>query len=176
VTVDHHDQMRRAGRFLWVDWAQASGRSHSSPGQPYADRFEGEHDGYKRFGVTHRRTVQWLAGSGWVIVDDMEGSGVHDLRLHWLAADLPYQVSDSPFQVDVHGGAVASSLEHFCEFSGKRRDRTSGSPGRGKFGGHGYAVARLGVAHVWRSSAGGFDHLPDSIAIAGSIRHRGSYR
>ena len=99
VTVDHHDQMRRAGRFLWVDWAQASGRSHSSPGQPYADRFEGEHDGYKRFGVTHHRTVQWLAGSGWVIVDDMEGSGVHDLRLHWLAADLPYQVSDSPFQV-----------------------------------------------------------------------------
>jgi hypothetical protein len=99
VTVDHHDQMRRAGRFLWVDWAQASGRSHSSPGQPYAHRFEGEHDGYKRFGVTHHRTVQWLAGSGWVIVDDMEGSGVHDLRLHWLAADLPYQVSDSPFQV-----------------------------------------------------------------------------
>ena len=99
VTVDHHDQMRRAGRFLWVDWAQASGRSHSSPGQSYAHRFEGEHDGYKRFGVTHHRTVQWLAGSGWVIVDDMEGSGVHDLRLHWLAADLPYQVSDSPFQV-----------------------------------------------------------------------------
>ena len=29
VTVDHHDQMRRAGRFLWVDWAQASGRVYS---------------------------------------------------------------------------------------------------------------------------------------------------
>ena len=104
VTVDHHDQMRRAGRFLWVDWAQALGRSHSSPDQPYTDRFEGEHDGYKRFGVTHHRMVQWLAGSGWVIVDDMEGTGVHDLCLHWLAADLPYQVSDSPFQVTFTAG------------------------------------------------------------------------
>jgi hypothetical protein len=99
VTVDHRDQMNRAGRFLWVDWAQASGRSYSSPDQVYADRFEGEHDGYKRFGVKHRRTVQWLAGAGWVIVDDIEGAGVHDACLHWLAADLPYEVSDSPFQV-----------------------------------------------------------------------------
>ena len=27
VTVDRQDQMRRAGRFLWLDWAQASGQS-----------------------------------------------------------------------------------------------------------------------------------------------------
>ncbi len=57
-----------------------------------ADRFEGEHDGYKRFGVKHRRTVQWLHGAGWVIVDDIEGTGVHDVRLHWLMADLPYEL------------------------------------------------------------------------------------
>ncbi len=99
VMVDHRDQMRRAGRFLWVDWAQASGRSYSASDRACADRFEGEHDGYKRFGVKHRRAVQWLAGAGWLIVDDIEGAGVHDARLHWLMADLPYEVSDSPFQV-----------------------------------------------------------------------------
>ncbi|MFZ0770720.1 MAG: alginate lyase family protein [Candidatus Sulfotelmatobacter sp.] len=98
VTVDHQDQMRRAGRFLWLDWAQASGRLYSSRGNPCADRFEGEHDGYSRFGVTHRRMVQWLAGLGWVIVDDINGIGEHDVRLHWLAADLPFEFSDSPFQ------------------------------------------------------------------------------
>jgi len=96
VTVDHQDQMRRAGRFLWVDWAQASGRVYSSSGDA-PDSFEGEHDGYKRFGVIHRRMVRWLSGSGWVIVDDIEGSGEHDVRLHWLAADLPFEIAASSF-------------------------------------------------------------------------------
>jgi hypothetical protein len=99
VVINGEDQMRRVGRFLWTDWAQASGRVSTSPGSVSPDRFEGEHDGYKRFGVTHRRTVQWLADAGWVIVDKVEGSGEHDLRLHWLAADLPYEVSASPFQI-----------------------------------------------------------------------------
>ncbi len=99
VTVEHRDQMRRAGRFLWVEWAQASGRLLPSPNSIVADRFEGEHNGYKDLGVNHRRTVQWLPGSGWVIVDDIEGTGNHNVRLHWLAPDLPCQISDLPFQV-----------------------------------------------------------------------------
>ena len=99
VMVDHRDQMRRAGRFLWIDWAQASGRLDSASGHECPDRFEGEHDGYKGLGVKHRRRVQWLAGAGWVIVDDIEGTGVHDARLHWLMADLPYEFSDSRFEV-----------------------------------------------------------------------------
>jgi len=99
VMVDHRDQMRRAGRFLWIDWAQASGRLDSASGHECPDRFEGEHDGYKGLGVKHRRRVQWLARAGWVIVDDIEGTGVHDARLHWLMADLPYEFSDSRFEV-----------------------------------------------------------------------------
>jgi hypothetical protein len=99
VTVDHRDQMRRAGRFLWLDWAQASGRLSRSSNSACADRFEGEHDGYSKLGVTHRRIVQWLGKAGWVIVDDIEGTGEHSARLHWLAADLPYEPSDSPFEV-----------------------------------------------------------------------------
>lgn len=99
VTIDHRDQMRRAGRFLWVDWAQASGRSYSSRNHSSHDCFEGEHDGYRRLGVNHRRAVQCLSGAGWVIVDDLLGAGDHDARLHWLMADLPFDVSYLPFQV-----------------------------------------------------------------------------
>jgi hypothetical protein len=104
ITVDGHDQMRRASRFLWLDWAQASGQSRlsglcSSQDQPWYDYFAGEHDGYSRSGVKHRRVVQWLPGAGWVIIDDVEGTGTHDVRLHWLTADLPYEISDPPFQV-----------------------------------------------------------------------------
>jgi hypothetical protein len=118
VMVDHRDQMRRAGRFLWLDWAQARGRSYSASGQACAARFEGEHDGYKRFGVKHRRTVQWLAGAGWIIVDDIHGPGVHDARLHWLMADLPYEVSASPFQVVFTSGQSQVRCSIFSSFPG----------------------------------------------------------
>jgi Heparinase II/III-like protein/Heparinase II/III N-terminus len=102
VTVDRRDQMRRAGRFLWLDWAQASGRSFSSSSSiNLADSlncFEGEHDGYRRLGAKHRRMVQFVTDDAWVIVDDLLGSGEHELRLHWLLPDLPSEViADSPF-------------------------------------------------------------------------------
>jgi len=110
VMVDRRDQMRRAGRFLWLDWAQASGRSFStsastSLSKPTSkttadspDCFEGEHDGYRRLGVKHRRMVQCVAEEAWIIVDDLLGADEHELRLHWLMPDLPFAVtSDSPF-------------------------------------------------------------------------------
>jgi hypothetical protein len=119
VTIDHRDQMRRAGRFLWIDWAQASGRISSSAGQVFADHFEGEHDGYKSLGVKHRRTVQWLAGAGWVILDDIEGAGEHDARLHWLAPDLPYEFSEAPFQVAFKAGLSQICWSIFASAPGK---------------------------------------------------------
>jgi hypothetical protein len=99
VLIDGRDQMRRSGRFLWLDWAQASGRLYPSNNHSYADRFEGEHDGYRKFGVMHRRSVQWLNAAGCAIVDDIEGAGSHSVRLHWLAPDFPYQFSEAPFRV-----------------------------------------------------------------------------
>lgn len=98
VTVDSRDQMRRAGRFLWLDWAQATGEyQENSSGS--ATSISAEHDGYKRLGITHRRTVHWLRNAGWVITDDLLGSGEHDLRLHWLTPDLPFEAYESPFRV-----------------------------------------------------------------------------
>jgi hypothetical protein len=103
VMVDRRDQMRRAGRFLWLDWAQASGRSFStSSSTNLADSpncFQGEHDGYRRLGVKHRRMVQCVTEDAWVIVDDLLGAGEHELRLHWLLPDLPFEViAASPFR------------------------------------------------------------------------------
>jgi hypothetical protein len=105
ITVDGHDQMLRAGRFLWLNWAQASGRSFcgsssglSQPDVKFLDTFEGEHDGYRRLGVTHRRMVRCVEENAWVIVDDLLGRGEHELGLHWLLPDLPLEViSELPF-------------------------------------------------------------------------------
>jgi len=119
VTIDGQDQMRRAGRFLWVDWAQATGRLFSSPGHAHMDCFEGEHDGYSRLGVKHHRMVQWLRGAGWVIVDDIEGSGEHDVRLHWLTADWPFEVFDSPFQIALKNDVQQVRWNIFSSCEGK---------------------------------------------------------
>jgi hypothetical protein len=98
VTIDDQDQMRRAGRFLWLDWAQATGRSFTSPHAAYADRFEGQHDGYRRIGITHHRALQFVSEDAWVVIDDIVGPGEHEIRLHWLVPDLPLEsISYSPF-------------------------------------------------------------------------------
>ncbi|HVI10009.1 MAG TPA: alginate lyase family protein [Candidatus Binatia bacterium] len=128
ITVDGADQMRRAGRFLWVDWAQAHGRMFSSSGNGTTDRFEGEHDGYARLGVTHRRSVQWLSQAGWVIVDDVLGSGEHEILLHWLLPDLPFEVCGNPFKISLDSprGQVRWSIA--ADIPGKNAVVRSGRP------------------------------------------------
>ena len=121
VMVDRRDQMRRASRFLWLDWAQASGRSFStSPSKRGAletatdspDCFEGAHDGYRRIGVGHRRMVRCIEEDAWVIVDDLIAddaldAGQPELRLHWLVPDSPFDIfSQSPFSVGFNAGAA----------------------------------------------------------------------
>ncbi len=125
VTLDHQDQMRRAGRFLWVDWAQASGRSFSTMNGASPDCFEGEHDGYRRLGVKHRRRVQYIQEAGWVIVDDLVSGenagqqGEHQVRLHWLLADLPLvDVSYSTFQAVFAAKQSQISWSIFSDGSG----------------------------------------------------------
>jgi hypothetical protein len=104
VTVDGRNQMRRAGRFLWLDWAQARGRTYSAPSsnniKTLLDRFEGEHDGYRHSGVRHLRAVQWVPEDAWVIVDDLlalneEDTRKHELTLHWLLPNLPMAMTSS---------------------------------------------------------------------------------
>ena len=99
VTIDGQDQMRRAGRFLWVDWSSASGRLLNSS-EKGLQMFEGEHDGYRRLAAIHHRTVRFLIEGCWVVIDDVRGAGEHETRLHWLFPDLPIsRVSGDPFQV-----------------------------------------------------------------------------
>lgn len=126
ISVDGRDQMRRAGPFLWLDWAQAKGRVFSSHGV-HADYFEGEHDGYHGLGVTHRRWVRWLPDCGWAIIDDIEGSGEHRARLHWLLVDLPYEVTVPSLRISMDSGEgkicwhIFSSVEASHDASVERK-------------------------------------------------------
>ena len=98
VTVDGQDQMRRAGRFLWLAWAQAEilSRERSPDGQ--LNRLVAQHDGYRRLGVVHRRAVSARPDGRWSIEDLLlptrEGHPrpAHRARLHWLLPDWPWSL------------------------------------------------------------------------------------
>ncbi|PYY04381.1 MAG: hypothetical protein DMG64_04870 [Acidobacteria bacterium] len=90
ITVGNQDQMTRAGRFLWVDWAQADWREYEIGNSCGA--IEAWHDGYSRIGAMHRRSIAYLQEKDiWIVVDDVCGSPARDVRLHWLFANYPYQ-------------------------------------------------------------------------------------
>jgi hypothetical protein len=85
VMVDGKDQMTRTGRFLWTHIAQGTG-AYAGEGV-----WRGEHNGYRRWGVIHRRSVESRSGDRWIIHDEILGRGSHQVRLHWLTPDYSWR-------------------------------------------------------------------------------------
>ncbi len=94
VSLDGLDQMTRAGKFLWLDWAQA----RFVKGDPGLGRLAAVQDGYRSHGIVHRRTLCRDSASGWMVEDEMLPSGSrharHIFTLHWLLPDWPYQLEE----------------------------------------------------------------------------------
>jgi hypothetical protein len=82
VTIDNADQMRRYSRFLWVVWAR--GRVLHRARDAGEVSWAGEHDGYRRLGVMHRREIRG-SEDRWRIVDDIlqSGGAVRHAVLRW---------------------------------------------------------------------------------------------
>lgn len=76
----------RVGRRAWV-------RHVEERRGPDRDLLSAAHDGYRRLGVEHRRTIVSIPDAGWLIVDDVSGRGAHRLEsfLH-LAPGITPQV------------------------------------------------------------------------------------
>ena len=104
VMVDGRDQMTRAGRFLWLDWAQ--GRVRHRGGSGVVEYWEGEHDGYSALGGLHRRALLLIGDSAWAVVDDLLGSQVHKIRLQWLLPDCPYEWKEGELTMQTSAGPV----------------------------------------------------------------------
>jgi hypothetical protein len=95
ITVDGHDQMQRAGRFLFLDWAEAkwvkftpiTAHEQAEDGVPWAlnysadhggrtnhgswERLIAQHDGYRRQGLIHQRAVSVTDKAVWVVEDTL---------------------------------------------------------------------------------------------------------
>jgi hypothetical protein len=106
VLVDGAEAMIRAGRFLWLNWnhAHVLGRWQSEAGgldvltvERYADLARE---------VTHRRTVVRAGAHRWSVIDDLLGSGTHEVERHWLVPDLPWMVQSDRIKLDSPVGEV----------------------------------------------------------------------
>jgi hypothetical protein len=86
------DQMMPAGRFLWLNWAQATGLHAKEPNAVTA-----EHNGYRQFGIIHRRTLSHPSSLGWKVIDRLYSSDRNEksvyANLHWLVPDWQWQVN-----------------------------------------------------------------------------------
>ncbi len=79
VTIDRLPQSVPAGPFHWT--RAAEGRAHRWRTNAAFDYLEATHDGYAP--LVHRRHVLSVHGDLIIVADAVEGSGTHDVRVHW---------------------------------------------------------------------------------------------
>lgn len=104
ITINDADQMTRAGKFLWLDWAQAQVEEIST------DKITALHFGYRKFGILHRRTLQKLDETRWEITDELLPTRQPALEikaaLNWLTPDWPYQITSNQIELQSPSGPV----------------------------------------------------------------------
>jgi hypothetical protein len=105
MTIDGADQMTYAGRFLWLDRAQATILDYDECSDGSYDRLVAKHDGYRHINLTHQRTIEHL-NEKWIIKDNIlpinsrskkaqslqQSGSVHKFDLHWLVPDWPWEI------------------------------------------------------------------------------------
>jgi hypothetical protein len=106
LTINERNQMTPAGRFLFVDRAQAEVVEAAD------DRLTARHDGYWRMGWIHQRTLQAVP-QGWLVNDKVlpaksEGrpGQIVQARLQWLLPDWPWEMQGTCLRLDSAGGWV----------------------------------------------------------------------
>ena len=122
VTIDGRDQMTQAGRFLWLDWAQAELIDSASDPDGKQIKIIAQHHGYNQQGITHRRSITCESSGKWMIEDDLvstqkrysnpaAGTGVssanpdldriYRARVHWLLPDWSWEIDSNEPNQDI---------------------------------------------------------------------------
>jgi hypothetical protein len=112
VMIENQHQMTRAGKFLWLDWAQATIIKHTE------DEIIAQHNGYRRHSIVHRRRLK-KHPEGWEIEDfiipaqiatNIRSSSIKS-RLQWLVPDWEYDVAGSCLSLHSQHGRFIISVE-----------------------------------------------------------------
>jgi hypothetical protein len=103
LTVNNQEQMQRAGRFLYLRRAQAQVVGHDRGKNSDWFRLTARHDGYRRLGLIHQRSVTGYEGGRWLVLDSLlpavetaaaAGNAPVEVCLHWLMPDWDWQIDD----------------------------------------------------------------------------------
>ncbi|MFN2264113.1 MAG: alginate lyase family protein [Anaerolineales bacterium] len=130
VTIDGQDQMTYAGRFLWLDWAQAEVLDQLTGEKGKLVKIVAQHDGYTHLGVIHRRSVTCESSRKWIVEDELfatrkfpgkigkktpsleaahQSGHTYRARLHWMLPDWSWKVenvgTDQPINVQLRSPA-----------------------------------------------------------------------
>lgn len=95
LILDWQEQMQRAGRFLWLDWAQAEVLAYEMDEDGQIIRLVGEHDGYRKLGMLHQRLVE-ATEDGWLVTDRVlpyseANTTPHNAEIRWTLPDWPWE-------------------------------------------------------------------------------------
>lgn len=93
ITIDGLDQMTRVSRFLWLDQANAQWEPQASP-----TRISASHNGYRKLGYRHERSLSLIPGTGFTIIDQMTrlrpDHTEHLFIIHWLLPDWSWKLEN----------------------------------------------------------------------------------
>lgn len=115
LEVDGRDQMLRAGRFLWLDWAQAEIMEHVNNEEEDSERIVARHNGYRQLGIIHERALERVGANSWHITDRLVPSSAgnsrsqqfHTARLHWLLPDWPWELAGTHLILQSPYGSIS---------------------------------------------------------------------
>ena len=79
VVVDGMSQTTSAGPFAWQQHPRAHLRSWHT--DPHLDVLDAWHDAYRHLSLKCRRRVIFVKPSYWLVVDDVEGTGTHEVTV-----------------------------------------------------------------------------------------------
>ena len=109
VSVDLTDQMNKAGKFLWLDWAQGSITDEHLLEDGRRNHIVARHNGYRQFGILHERALSCDGSDYWVVTDNLLDDSCqvqqeHFFRLHWLLPDYPWEWDGDVLQLQAPSG------------------------------------------------------------------------
>lgn len=119
IVVDEQEQMRRVGRFLYLDWARTRVISSELAQDGLLRKISAQHNGYAQSGVIHQRSLSAQTDGGWLVEDHLlegqkaqvQGVVQHTLSLHWLLPDWPWWLKSRADGVDLYLDASQGRIQ-----------------------------------------------------------------